>query len=48
MQLLIVKKQNGLEKNTRTIARSGVALSLSAGQHKIKSPYSIKATRDTL
>ena len=40
-------KQNVLEKNTRTIARSGVALSLSAGLHKIKSPYSIKATRDT-
>ena len=36
-----------LEKNTRTIARSGVALSLSAGLHDIKSPYSIKATRDT-
>ncbi len=41
------QKQNVLEKNTRTIARSGVALSLSAGLHKIKSPYSIKATRDT-
>ena len=41
------QKQNILEKNTRTIARSGVALSLSAGLHKIKSPYSIKATRDT-
>ena len=40
-------KQNVLEKNTRTIARSGVALSLSAGLHEIKSPYSIKATRDT-
>ncbi len=42
-----IKKGNRLEKNTRTIARSGVALSLSAGQHSIKSPYSIKATRDT-
>ena len=42
-----IQKQNVLEKNTRTIARSGVALSLSAGLHNIKSPYSIKATRDT-
>ena len=40
-------KQIELEKNTRTIARSGVALSLSAGLHEIKSPYTIKATRDT-
>ncbi len=40
-------KQSELEKNTRTIARSGVALSLSAGLHEIKSPYTIKATRDT-
>ena len=40
-------KQSQLEKNTRTIARSGVALSLSAGLHEIKSPYTIKATRDT-
>ena len=40
-------KKNILEKNTRTIARSGVALSLSAGLHDIKSPYTIKATRDT-
>ena len=39
-------KQSELEKNTRTIARSGVALSLSAGLHEIKSPYTIKATRD--
>ena len=42
-----IQKQNVIEKNTRTIARSGVALSLSAGLHSIKSPYSIKATRDT-
>ena len=42
-----IQKQNVIEKNTRTIARSGVALSLSAGLHGIKSPYSIKATRDT-
>ncbi len=41
------RRQKVLEKNTRTIARSGVALSLSAGLHDIKSPYSIKATRDT-
>ena len=41
------QKQNILEKNTRTIARSGVALSLSAGLNNIKSPYTIKATRDT-
>tara|TARA_A100001011_G_C14318679_1_gene849274 strand:+ start:10 stop:2625 length:2616 start_codon:yes stop_codon:yes gene_type:complete len=36
-----------LKNNTRTIARSGVALSLSAGLHTMKSPYTIKATRDT-
>ena len=40
-------KKNVFEKNTRTIARSGVALSLSAGLHDIKSPYTIRATRDT-
>ena len=34
-----IQKQNVIEKNTRTIARSGVALSLSAGLHDIKSPY---------
>jgi len=41
------KKNNKIVKNTRSIARSGVALSLSAGLHNIQYPYSIKATRDT-
>ena len=40
-------KNKKFEKNTRTIARSGVALSLSSGIHETKSPYTIKATRDT-
>ena len=40
-------KDKKFEKNTRTIARSGVALSLSSGIHETKSPYTIKATRDT-
>jgi len=40
-------KDNKIEKNTRTIARSGVALSLSSGIHETNSPYTIKATRDT-
>ena len=43
----ISKKNNKIVKNTRSIARSGVALSLSAGLHNIQYPYSIKATRDT-
>lgn len=41
------KKNNIIKINTRTIARAGVALSLSAGLYKIQSPYSLKATRDT-
>ena len=40
-------KDKKIEKNTRTIARSGVALSLSSGIHETNSPYTIKATRDT-
>ena len=40
-------KDKKIEKNTRTIARSGVALSLSSGVHETNSPYTIKATRDT-
>ena len=41
-------KKNDITKiNTRTIARAGVALSLSAGLYKIQSPYSLRATRDT-
>ena len=41
------KKNDITKTNTRTIARAGVALSLSAGLYKIQSPYSLKATRDT-
>ena len=41
------KKDDLITKNVRTIARAGVALSLSAGLFKIQSPYSLKATRDT-
>ena len=40
-------KDKKIEKNTRTIARSGVALSLSSGIYETNSPYTIKATRDT-
>ena len=40
-------KDRKIQKNTRTIARSGIALSISSGINKIKSPYTIKATRDT-
>ena len=40
-------KDDQLENNSRSIARPGVALSLSSGLHEIESPYSLKATRDT-
>ena len=41
-------KNDNLEKNFRSIARPGVALSLSSGLHVIESPYSLKSTRDTI
>ena len=40
-------KDDQLENNSRSIARTGVALSLSSGLHDIESPYSLKSTRDT-
>ena len=40
-------KDDQIENNSRSIARPGVALSLSAGLHDIESPYSLKSTRDT-
>ena len=43
----ILSKDDQLENNSRSIARPGVALSLSSGFHEIVSPYSLKATRDT-
>ena len=36
-----------LVKKSRTIVRSGIALSYTNGQSKLKYPYTIKATRDT-
>ena len=36
-----------LVKKSRTIVRSGIALSYTNGQSKLKYPYTLKATRDT-
>ncbi len=41
------KIDNSIKKKYRSIARPGVALSLSCGKRLIKFPYSIKVTRDT-
>ena len=41
------KIDNSIKKKYRSIARPGVALSLSCGKRFIKFPYSIQVTRDT-